>query len=302
MKKNKPPYKTNGYGASRGDLATNFMKTLPKSSSKKAPKFSIAKQKSLDSVDQEINFTKTLPKLPSKKSLNSNDEEGFKFKMNAGKISPYANALAQLALSKKAPKVPKPRLMESANLDTNINVDDQVEATEQAEMRNRMAINQNSRTVGQAIGGNTSIGISAMQNLNKIYGNKERTETQLRNQDAMNKQQVQAKNQQIMSANDNMKMSREAEQVRAQSGALNRLNQEIQMDSAESKRMKRDAAVAMMISLRDNGRGIVSDKLIESLAEQLDINPKELRAMFDKKSGKDSDKKSSKKSNKDSDN
>jgi len=213
-------------------------------------------------------------------SVNSDEKEGFNFKMDMAKMSPYANTLAQLALSKKAPKVPKPRLVEAANLDTDIDVSDQVEASNQAEMRNRMAINQNSRTVGQAIGGNTSIGMSAMQNLNKIYGNKERSETQLRNQDAMNKQQVQGQNQQIMSANDQMKMARKAEMVRAQSGALNRLNQEVQMDSAESKRMDRDKAVALMMSLRDNGRGIVPNKLVGPLAKALNIPEDEVKKLL----------------------
>ena len=101
-----------------------------------------------------------------------------------------------------APQVPAPRLVTPAKLKTNININPELSENRENELRINRLIRGNTGSSAAALARIQSNSYRSLSERNKLRSHKENLETQLQNQDAMNRQQVASANaQQVNEAN-----------------------------------------------------------------------------------------------------
>lgn len=101
-----------------------------------------------------------------------------------------------------APQVPAPQLVTPAKLKTNININPELSENRENELRINRLIRGNTGSSAAALARIQSNSYRSLSERNKLRSHKENVETQLYNQDSMNRQQVGAANaQQVNEAN-----------------------------------------------------------------------------------------------------
>lgn len=101
-----------------------------------------------------------------------------------------------------APQVPAPQLVTPAKLKTNININPELSENRENELRTNRLIRGNTGSSAAALARIQSNSYRSLSERNKLRSHKENVETQLYNQDAINRQQVGAANaQQVNEAN-----------------------------------------------------------------------------------------------------
>ena len=101
-----------------------------------------------------------------------------------------------------APQVPAPQLVTPAKLKTNININPELSENRENELSINRLIRGNTGSSAAALARIQSNSYRSLSERNKLRSHKENLETQLQNQDAMNRQQVASSNaQQINEAN-----------------------------------------------------------------------------------------------------
>lgn len=101
-----------------------------------------------------------------------------------------------------APQVPAPQLVTPAKLKTNININPELSENRENELRINRLIRGNTGSSAAALARIQSNSYRSLSERNKLRSHKENLETQLQNQDAMNRQQVASANaQQVNKAN-----------------------------------------------------------------------------------------------------
>lgn len=101
-----------------------------------------------------------------------------------------------------APQVPAPQLVTPAKLKTNININPELSENRENELRINRLIRGNTGSSAAALARIQSNSYRSLSERNKLRSHKENLETQLQNQDAINRQQVASANaQQVNEAN-----------------------------------------------------------------------------------------------------
>lgn len=101
-----------------------------------------------------------------------------------------------------APQVPAPQLVTPAKLKTNININPELSENRENELRINRLIRGNTGSSAAALARIQSNSYRSLSERNKLRSHKENLETQLQNQDAMNRQRVASANaQQVNEAN-----------------------------------------------------------------------------------------------------
>lgn len=101
-----------------------------------------------------------------------------------------------------APQVPTPQLVAPAKLKTSININPQLSDVRESELRQNKLVEGNTASSVASVARQQRISNNALSQRNRLRGEKENLETQLQNQDAMNRQQVASANaQQVNEAN-----------------------------------------------------------------------------------------------------
>lgn len=101
-----------------------------------------------------------------------------------------------------APQVPAPQLIAPAKLKTSININPQLSDVRESELRQNKLVEGNTASSVASIARQQRISNNALSQRSRLRGEKENLETQLQNQDAMNRQQVASANaQQVNEAN-----------------------------------------------------------------------------------------------------
>lgn len=101
-----------------------------------------------------------------------------------------------------APQVPAPQLIAPAKLKTSININPQLSDVRESELRQNKLVEGNTASSVASIARQQRISNNALSQRSRLRGEKENLETQLQNQDAINRQQVASANaQQINEAN-----------------------------------------------------------------------------------------------------
>lgn len=101
-----------------------------------------------------------------------------------------------------APQIPTPQLIAPAKLKTTVNINPQLSDVRESELRQNKLIEGNTASSVASIARQQRISNNALSQRSRLRGEKENLETQLQNQDAINRQQVASSNaQQINEAN-----------------------------------------------------------------------------------------------------
>lgn len=101
-----------------------------------------------------------------------------------------------------APQVPTPQLIAPAKLKTSININPQLSDVRESELSQNRLVEGNTASSVASVARQQRISNNALSQRSRLRGEKENLETQLQNQDAMNRQQVASANaQQVNEAN-----------------------------------------------------------------------------------------------------
>lgn len=101
-----------------------------------------------------------------------------------------------------APQVPTPQLIAPAKLKTSININPQLSDVRESELSQNILVKGNTASSVASVARQQRISNNALSQRSRLRGEKENLETQLQNQDAMNRQQVASANaQQVNEAN-----------------------------------------------------------------------------------------------------
>jgi hypothetical protein len=101
-----------------------------------------------------------------------------------------------------APQVPTPQLIAPAKLKTSININPQLSDVRESELSQNRLVEGNTASSVASVARQQRISNNALSQRSRLRGEKENLETQLQNQDAMNRQQVASANaQQVNKAN-----------------------------------------------------------------------------------------------------
>ena len=101
-----------------------------------------------------------------------------------------------------APQVPTPQLIAPAKLKTSININPQLSDVRESELSQNRLVEGNTASSVAGVARQQRISNNALSQRSRLRGEKENLETQLQNQDAMNRQQVASANaQQVNEAN-----------------------------------------------------------------------------------------------------
>ena len=156
-----------------------------------------------------------------------------------------------------APQVPAPQLVTPAKLKTNININPELSENRENELRINRLIRGNTGSSAAALARIQSNSYRSLSERNKLRSHKENVETQLYNQDAMNRQQVASANaQQVNEANRfNSISSTQTANDKVQAAANNRTQMIEGVTSAVrdyqlgvDKRRSEENAIAAMMS------------------------------------------------------
>lgn len=170
----------------------------------------------------------TLPKVDT--SASSNGSSGFKNFLSSNKgelVSAGIGAAGTIisglmnkgSINKMTPP-PAPQLVAPAKLKTNINVNPQLSDIRETELSMNRNIQGNTASSVASLARQQRVSNASLSQRNKIRGEKENIETQLYNQDAMNRQTVAGQNAQMIN-NRNM-MVNQLENEKIQANANNR--------------------------------------------------------------------------------
>lgn len=125
-----------------------------------------------------------------------------------------------------APQVPTPQLIAPAKLKTSININPQLSDVRESELSQNRLVEGNTASSVASVARQQRISNNALSQRSRLRGEKENMETQLQNQDAMNRQQVASANaQQVNEANRfNSISSTQTANDKIQATANNRTN------------------------------------------------------------------------------
>lgn len=125
-----------------------------------------------------------------------------------------------------APQVPTPQLIAPAKLKTSVNINPQLSDVRESELSQNRLVEGNTASSVASVARQQRISNNALSQRSRLRGEKENLETQLQNQDAMNRQQVASANaQQVNEANRfNSVSSTQTANDKLQATANNRTN------------------------------------------------------------------------------
>lgn len=125
-----------------------------------------------------------------------------------------------------APQVPTPQLIAPAKLKTSVNINPQLSDVRESELSQNRLVEGNTASSVASVARQQRISNNALSQRSRLRGEKENLETQLQNQDAMNRQQVASANaQQVNKANRfNSVSSTQTANDKIQATANNRTN------------------------------------------------------------------------------
>lgn len=156
-----------------------------------------------------------------------------------------------------APQVPTPQLIAPAKLKTSININPQLSDVRESELNQNRLVEGNTASSVASVARQQRISNNALSQRSRLRGEKENLETQLQNQDAMNRQQVASANaQQVNEANRFNAISKvQTANDKIQANANNRTNIIEGLTSAVrdyqlgvDKRRSEENAIAAMMS------------------------------------------------------
>lgn len=205
----------------RSDVKTKVYKKYPELKKKKAL-LGVGTNRRLLALNQNVpsagitaganiqnpSVGKLTSPVPATTSVNNTSKLGNFLKSNSGKLASSAIGAAGTLISglmnkssiNKIKPPQAPQLVAPAQLKTTINVNPQLSDVRESELSQRNLIEGNTASSVASVARQQRLANSSLATRSKIRGEKENMETQLRNQDAMNRQRVAAQNAQTTNA------------------------------------------------------------------------------------------------------
>lgn len=157
---------------------------------------------------QNPTISKLSSPVPATMSANNTSKLGNFFKSNSGELVSSAIGAAGTLISglmnkssiNKIQAPQAPQLVAPAQLKTTVNVNPQLSDVRESELSQRNLIEGNTASSVANVARQQRLANSSLASRSRIRGEKENMETQLRNQDAMNRQGVAAQNAQTTNA------------------------------------------------------------------------------------------------------
>lgn len=147
------------------------------------------------------------PSASSIKPMNLSSNNGSKGEAISSGIGAVGTLISGLlnkgSIDKtSAPQVPTPQLIAPAKLKTSVNINPQLSDVRESELSQNRLVEGNTASSVASVARQQRISNNALSQRSRLRGEKENLETQLQNQDAINRQQVASSNaQQINEAN-----------------------------------------------------------------------------------------------------
>lgn len=141
---------------------------------------------------------------PMNLSSNKGIDKGEAISSGIGAVGTLISGLLNKGSIDKtsAPQVPTPQLIAPAKLKTSVNINPQLSDVRESELSQNRLVEGNTASSVASVARQQRISNNALSQRSRLRGEKENLETQLQNQDAINRQQVASSNaQQINEAN-----------------------------------------------------------------------------------------------------
>ena len=183
---------------------------------------------------------------------------------------PYLDNAVNAILTATTPKVPKPTYIKPENLETDINVNDQINDVNRAVDANNRGIENNTNNSTAARNAMTLNRLKGVELKSKIKTNEQNAEMQLRNRDAMNRQQVGQTNAYIDNQYKNDQLARKGQiQSRISANVSNLADDVIEKRNFSEATRYNNESLAAVKSMFDNGVTNRADMSMQAILELL---------------------------------
>lgn len=209
-------------------------------------------------------------------------------KFNYTKLVPYADNLVNAFLTSRTPNVRKPNLQRSGRLNTAYNVNPQIGAVRDAVASTTNDIISNTSSSNVARNELAKVRLAGMRETNALLANKENIENQLKNQQVLNNQQIDASNLAKMDRHNEAQTMRELGIQSAISRNVTNAVEDYRSQEKEEN-MRRYQAQQLLIEAKKYNSGIGIETILENpyVVEELRNNPQDLQYYKDMALAKD---------------
>ena len=135
--------------------------------------------------------------------------------------SPIISGVFGLSAANKLKNPARPTLYRAASLKTDYNINPQLSQIDRLENQTRDDIDNNTISSVAGLARKQRIGTDSLVQRNTLFGQKENIETELKNNDALNRQQVDAQNSATMNAYEDRLAEIENNRIGIKTGAIN---------------------------------------------------------------------------------
>jgi hypothetical protein len=171
-------------------------------------------------------------------------------------VLPYVDNVTNAIITAKTPEIPDPVYDEAVPLQTRYNINPQMEEINRQQANLQKNLRSNVASSANLRGSMIASGALATQARNQLFGQKENVETQLKNQDALNRQQVNMGNVAKENQYKTMKMHRIDDIHQRISGNVANMAQDAQMQIAEENLRKKDALTLEIVKQKYKESGV----------------------------------------------
>lgn len=200
-------------------------------------------------------------------------EKGFEF----GKLVPYADNAVNAFLTSRTPKVRKPNLQRATQLNTTYNINPQLGEVRDAVEAASTGIVNNTSSSNVARNEIAGARLAGMRQSNALLSQRENAENQMRNQSALNNQQITSSNLAKMDAYDQAQTMRELGINSAISRNVTNAVSDYGNQTKEEN-MRKYQAQQILMDAKKYGSGVGVENILENpyAVDELRNNPKDL--------------------------
>ena len=253
------------YAKERGELETNLksLKGLERNSAKRKIEILNSKEENLFKEQQMKNGNKGGTKFEE-----GGEPSGFAKALEAG--LPYLDNVVNAGLTLFTPKISKPTYIKPRKLETKVNVNDRINSVNNAVDSSTRFIADNTNNSTTARTAITAARLKGAGIKAGIYANKDNTETQLKNADIRNRQQIDSINAQKTDANNQLQTARQGEiQSRISANVANLADDAITKKNFDESKRYNNEQLAAVKSMFNNGVTTRTDVLLQNMLRKL---------------------------------
>jgi len=203
----------------------------------------------------------------------------------ANNIAPYLDNVASLL--QRTPKVPAPIRQEAASLDTNVDVTQRLQDIANEEQAGLKDIDQNTSSSNVALARKSALRSGTRSAKARVLSDKDTAEAQLRNQNVINRQQVQAENTRAQNEFAASNLNRNVAQNEKLLANVSNLVGDIRQASIDDALQAKDQRAALAIVSQNAGSGAHYQMVLNGSFDFLDAAGKQTIIRSLKAAGRD---------------